>query len=125
MSELSTLTEPTQILLPGSAIVSVYKFDKKATPYGDFIYSAIFLNHREPKIIKNDHSRFDFSYYLANTPSIMGLVNNPVKFRKENCVVSGFTPEDFSDLERLFKDHREAMKGFYMVSLRGGRVNYI
>ncbi len=126
MSELSTVVEPTQVILPGQAIVSLERHDTNVTPYGNLIYSALFLN-KESEIIKmiDEYSVFDFTYYLARDDRIRELVNNQTTTRKNSFVTSGFTPSDFLDLEQLFKNHRKAMEGIYMVSLRGGRINYI
>ena len=118
----------SQIILPGQAVVSVQTFDRNVGPYGNKIYQAVHLykSGQETKVafINDNYSMFDFSYYLANKPSITRFVNNQSSIRKNGGVISGFAPEDFSDLENLFKDHREAMKGIYLVSLRGGRVKY-
>ncbi|MBI2581613.1 hypothetical protein HYV87_00605 [Candidatus Woesearchaeota archaeon] len=118
-----------QVILPGQAVVSVTtNLDGRIGPYGNELYRAVFLSGSRGSGVgftHDDYSLSDFSYYLAREESIKELVNYETITRKRNSVTTGFTPDDFAVLERQFKAHRKAMKGIYMVSLRGGRVNYI
>ena len=119
----------TQVVLPGQAVVSVTAtLDERVGPYGNKLYRGVFLSESRRAGVgftHDDYSMSDFSYYLAREESIQELVNYGATTRKKNSVTTGFTPQDFAALERKFKEHREAMKGIYIVSLRGGRVNYI
>jgi hypothetical protein len=123
-----------QVLLPGQAIVSLATFNEKIGPYGNKLYRAVFRHSQDSRITSIednysffdfDYSLFDFSYYLASESSIKKLVNYESITRKKDRLTTGFSQDDFAILERYFKGHRGAMKGIYMISLRGGRINYI
>ena len=102
---VSVVGEPTQVLLHGQALVSVSTFEDGGA-VGQKQYSAlhIYQSGRETEVahIGPAYSLLDFVSSLACEESITGLVNNQAEVRRGIGVTSGLTPEEFSELCRLF-----------------------
>lgn len=126
MSDISQFVEPTQVLLPGQAIVSLVSY-KRPIVLGNVIYSGVFLRDtregKQVRYISDDFGLFDFAFYLASEKSIKELVNSQASVKKDDYVVSGFPDSTFSVLCNTFQSHKDALQsGIYAVTLRGGRI---
>ena len=120
------MVEPTQVLLPGQAIVSM-RSDSRPLTLGEAVYSGIFIDKKgNIKQVTDDFGLFDFAYYLSKEQSVHELVNNKARVRKNDYLITGFGEAGFHVLCSVFQSRKEwGEKGMYQQTLRGGRIDII